>query len=43
MSNKKPRDNLTTMQLPRDVREAIKRKKRGDESYADFFRRRFRL
>lgn len=43
MSKQNPRDNLTTMQLPRQVREAIKRKKRGDESYADFLTRRLRL
>jgi hypothetical protein len=43
MSDSRKRDDLTTMQLPRRTREAIKRKKRGDESYADFLTRRLRL
>ena len=34
------RDNITTIQLTKAEREALKRKKRGDETYAQLFRRR---
>ncbi|MDD2246318.1 MAG: hypothetical protein PHC39_04470 [Proteiniphilum sp.] len=40
MSDNKRRNELTTIQLTRAERAAIKRKKRGDETYADLFRRR---
>jgi hypothetical protein len=31
--------NLTTIQVTREERAALKKKKRGDESYAGLFRR----
>lgn len=35
--------DITTMQVSPKIREAIKRKKRGDETYNDFFKRRLGL
>ena len=34
---------ITTIQLDPRTRDALKRKKRGDESYDDFIKRRFKL
>jgi hypothetical protein len=37
------REDPTTIMIPKWMREKIKEKKRGDETYVDFFKRRLRI
>ena len=43
MSNPPRKRNITTLQLKPETRVALKKKKRGDESYDDLIRRGFKI